>query len=43
MDMVDGTIFEGQFMDGVKTGHGIYKWPDGSCYEGELKEGLMHG
>lgn len=28
---------------GVKEGYGVYKWSDGSSYEGEFKKGLFSG
>lgn len=27
----------------MQNGHGIEKWPDGTVYEGEFKNGLKHG
>lgn len=36
-------MYEGQFTDNRITGKGVYKWPDGSIYEGEVKDGLRHG
>ena len=36
-------MYAGQFTDNRITGHGTYKWPDSSSYEGEVKDGLRHG
>ena len=30
-------VYEGQFTDNRITGKGVYKWPDGSVYEGDVK------
>jgi hypothetical protein len=30
----DGSLFEGNYKEGVKNGTGSYTWPDGSSYKG---------
>jgi len=36
-------VFTGTRVDGKKTGSGIYKWNDGTVYEGEFEDDKMHG
>ena len=38
---IDASIHR-KFADNRITGKGAYKWPDGSTYEGEVKDGLRH-
>ncbi len=40
---VNGDIFEGFFVNGLKNGKGIFKWKDGSIYEGEFKNNNIEG
>jgi hypothetical protein len=35
--------YEGQFIKGLPSGRGIYKWADGVYYEGSWKKGMMEG
>ena len=43
LDFADGT-YEGEInKDGQKNGTGIYRWMDGSFYEGEYQEDKRHG
>ncbi len=43
LDFPDGS-YEGQInRDGEKHGFGIYRWIDGSVYEGEYSDDLRHG
>ncbi len=35
--------YEGRFFKGLPEGHGIYKWANGSYYDGEWKAGLRNG
>ena len=34
---------QGEFTLNKITGKGLYKWGDGSSYEGEVQNGLRHG
>ncbi len=36
-------IYEGETVDGVPNGFGIYSYSDGSKYEGDWKDGCKHG
>ena len=36
-------VFEGQFEEDEPHGRGVYRYRDGSSYEGELVYGLRHG
>ncbi|MDG1355444.1 MAG: hypothetical protein P8P90_04280, partial [Opitutales bacterium] len=43
LDFSDGT-YEGEInRDGEKHGSGIYRWLDGSTYDGEYADDLRHG
>ena len=33
----------GSYVDDLKEGYGVFSWGDGRMYEGEWKEGVMHG
>lgn len=35
--------YEGQFVSGLPEGKGIYRWADGSYYDGEWKKGIREG
>ena len=39
---LDGSIFEGTFENGIKT-KGLFKWNDGSYYNGDIKNNLFEG
>lgn len=41
--LVDGSVFEGQFKNGDKSGKGTFTWNTGGCYEGEFEANDMHG
>jgi hypothetical protein len=36
-------FYEGQFVKGLPSGKGTYKWKDGPYYEGEWKNGVREG
>ena len=38
-----GSKYEGEFLNGIRHGTGIYTWPDGEQYEGEFLNGNYHG
>jgi hypothetical protein len=35
--------YEGDYKDGKKHGHGIFRYANGNIYEGEFKDGKKHG
>ena len=37
--LVDGRTYEGQYIQDMKKGYGVFKWPDGRRYEGFWKQG----
>jgi hypothetical protein len=39
----DGSLFEGNYMEGAKNGTGNYTWPDGSSYKGNYHLNSMEG
>jgi len=39
----DGSIYFGQFKDGLRNGQGTYTWRTGDEYVGEWKDGKQHG
>ncbi len=39
----DGSIYEGEQENGVRTGKGSVIWPNGDEYVGDFKNGLRHG
>jgi len=38
-----GDTYEGDYKDGKQTGRVVYRWADGTVYEGWLLEGKRHG
>jgi radial spoke head protein 1 len=34
-----GDLYEGNFVNGKKEGHGVYAWKNGKKYEGRFKNG----
>lgn len=43
MKYANGDVYEGTFVDGVKSGKGVYKFADGGIYTGTYKNDLRHG
>lgn len=39
----DGSIYQGEFKNGIVHGKGVLKFKNGSIYEGEFEDGFMHG
>ena len=39
MTYPDGRVFEGEYKDGKRNGHGKMTYPDGRVFEGEYKDG----
>jgi len=40
---VDGSKYEGEWVNNKINGKGIYKWKDGRVYNGEWLNNNMHG
>ena len=36
---INGDVYEGEYVDGLKEGFGVYRWASGSKYEGNWKAG----
>jgi len=36
-------VYEGEYVDDLKHGHGRYIWPDGRVYDGEWRKGVRSG
>jgi hypothetical protein len=43
LQLREGTVYEGQLMNGVICGRGMMRWRDGAVYEGEFALGLRNG
>ena len=39
----DGCLYEGDYVDGKRSGRGVYRFPDGSFFEGEYRDGVVEG
>lgn len=39
----NGASYEGDFVNGDRTGKGVEKWPDGGSYEGDFVNGAHTG
>ena len=39
----NGDIYQGDVVDGARTGRGVYAWADGHRYEGEFVNNRMEG
>ena len=39
----NGTIYEGEVLNGKREGYGVCKWEDGSKYEGNWKDDKANG
>lgn len=42
-DLVNGSVYEGEFVNDKKEGYGEEQYKDGSVYKGEFKNGLKEG
>jgi hypothetical protein len=40
---VDGSVYDGEWIDGLKEGRGTFRWSDGSSYSGTWLADKMHG
>ncbi len=43
IELDNGDVYEGDVVEGTRTGSGIYIWADGNRYEGEFDANTMHG
>lgn len=43
LNLPDGSVYEGDVVDGVREGSGRVTWQNGDEYVGEFKNGLRHG
>jgi hypothetical protein len=39
----EGNRYEGDFVDGKRTGKGTFTWANGNRYEGDFVDGKLHG
>ena len=39
----NGDVYDGEFVDDVRSGSGVYTWANGEKYEGEFKNNLLSG
>ena len=39
----NGSVYSGDFVNGVSHGEGVFTFPDGAVYEGEFKNGKKMG
>ena len=39
----NGALYKGKWMQNVRHGYGVQKWPDGAKYEGQWKKNKAHG
>ena len=43
LELADGSVFEGAYVDGCRHGYGEFKWADGEQYCGEYARDVKHG
>ena len=43
VELDNGDTYDGDLVDGVRTGNGVYTWADGNRYEGEFLDNFLHG
>ena len=36
----NGETYEGEYLNGLKNGYGVFSWCDGRIYEGYFKDGF---
>ena len=39
----EGGVYVGEYLDGERSGHGTFTWPNGRSYEGAWRASLRHG
>ena len=39
----NGDVYEGHYLDGFRTGYGVYTFATGDVYKGYWKDNLRHG
>lgn len=39
----DGRIYNGEYLNDKKHGHGVYTWPNGKKYDGDWLNDKQHG
>jgi hypothetical protein len=37
------SVFDGQFSEDKRHGHGVFTWPDGAVYDGDFVNGQRQG
>jgi len=43
VSLESGAVYEGEWLNGMRDGHGKQQWPDSSRYEGMWREGKANG
>ena len=43
MKFLNGDEYEGNYENGVQTGHGVYIWKNGDKYEGNFEKNIPQG
>ncbi len=43
MSYANGKKYTGDWVKDKQMGHGVFTWPNGDRYEGQYKDGRMHG
>ena len=39
----DGSVFSGEWRDGRRCGHGVFRWPSGDVYDGQWRDHRRNG
>ena len=39
----DGSLYDGEYVNGEKEGYGTFDWMDGQLYKGDWKAEKQHG
>ncbi len=43
VNLPDGSVYHGETVDGMLSGHGSLSWTNGSCYRGQFTNGMAQG